>query len=78
MRKRVIEKDRFQVRDEKGRVYEIIYFIEQIDVTTLDDTTRQWEDGMGRLQLSTGGAVNMISDSEYDLVSLGGIRATRF
>lgn len=77
MRRRTVEKERFKVRDADGDIHLVIYSVEQVEATELGDTVTQWVDTIGQLQLADGGAVNKVSDTEFELVSLGGIKATR-
>lgn len=76
MSRRAIVKERFTVIDEDGDKHEVIHRVEQVDATTDDDDQTDWLDVQEHLQLTSGGPVNKLSDTEYELVSLG-VRAKR-
>lgn len=62
---------RFGVLDKRGLKVFIDEYQEFIDVTTKDSTTREFIGGLKRLEISGRGAVNMIDDNTFEIVSTG-------
>jgi hypothetical protein len=65
------ETDRFEVKGSTGRIYTITERTDQIDVTTLDDEFRRWEDVQKSYLVLGGGSVSRINDSSFVLVATG-------
>ena len=68
---RVRQTDLFEVRSKTGRVYEITEQTMQIMTTFLDNSNTGWLDGKKRYLVKSGGSANMLSDSEFYMVSSG-------
>lgn len=63
--------DRFKAKGSDGKVYEVHEYVDFIETTGMASQHPTWIGGLKSYRLSTGGAVNCSSETEFTVVATG-------